>query len=468
MISWFQKQKLIHQIGVVILSGFAVSFFLSFCLLSSETSKNMSLLSSSGAVQRVISVVDILSRTPVELHDSIISASRSSDLSLSISSSPHISATEINSDAEQKLIKRLNEAGINQVHLSMVQYARPAVDMNEMHNAMLSGHSMHDIHNIRLGYIATVEGAVELKSGAWLNFSSGVQEDITRWSVSVLFSLGGVMLSTIFISLLIIQHALKPVGKLREAADNFAMNKKVFLVEPESARDLYPTIQAFNAMQTQLADYIRDRTKLLAAIAHDLRTPLTTLRLRLEFIDESEDKQQMLRTVSVMENMLLATMQFAREESRMENRQYCDINSLIQTIVDEYTDKHVLIQYQPEQRLSGNIPPLSIRRMVENLLNNSVQYGGEDNQISLVVNKEHQSLTISVVDTGIGIDERLFDEMVKPFTRLNEARDTDSSNVGLGLSITASIAQAYGGRLVLKKNLPKGLIAMVSVSLGKD
>ncbi|PWI32332.1 hypothetical protein DI392_16825 [Vibrio albus] len=468
MISWYQKQKLIHQIGVIILIGFTVSFFLSLYLLSSEKSKNLSLLSSTGAIQRVISVVDILSQTPADLHDSIIRASGSSDLSLSLSRQPHIETGQSGSEEADVLIQRLHSAGIRRVHLSMVKFDRSILNMSDMHNAMMSGRSRHDIQdmrNVRLGYIATVDGSVELASGLWLNFSSGVEENITHWSIGVLISLSLVMLTTVFISLLIIRKALKPIGELRKAADQFAMNKKVSMVDPHGPKDLYPTIRAFNEMQTQLTDYIQDRTKLLAAISHDLRTPLTSLRLRLEFIEDSEDKQQMLHTLAIMEKMLQATMRFTREDSELEERQRCDVNSLIQAIVDEYADKNVIVRYQPQQSLVENMPPVSIRRMVENLVNNSVQYGGEGNTISLEVKREKQYLVVSVIDTGKGIAEDKFEEVVKPFTRLNQARDTESSNVGLGLSITASLAKAHGGELILQKNHPKGLIATFTLPL---
>jgi signal transduction histidine kinase len=125
----------------------------------------------------------------------------------------------------------------------------------------------------------------------------------------------------------------------------------------------------------------------------------------------------------------------------------------------------VVIEFQQEEPLVESVPPLSIRRMIENLINNSVQHGGNDNHISLQLETEKQFLRISVLDTGVGIDENKFDEVLKPFTRLNEARDTTSSNVGLGLSITASLAKAYGGRLTLENNPQGGLIATVTVFL---
>ncbi|HEY5715385.1 MAG TPA: ATP-binding protein [Psychromonas sp.] len=462
MINWYQRQKLIHQIGLIICVGFAVSFFLSLYLLSSEKSKSLTFLSSSGGIQRVISVVNILSQTPAELHHSIIQASSSSDLSLSITREPNIETNQDNNPEVAQLIERLRTAGINRVHLSLVQQARPILNMSEMHNTMMSGRPMR-----KMLYLATIDGSIRLSSGSWLNFSSGVREEITHWSTSVLILLSAAMLLTILISLFIIQKALAPVRALGKAAGEFAMNKKVSLVKTDGPQDLYPTIKAFNEMQLQLSDYIQQRSKLLAAISHDLRTPMTSLRLRLEFIEESDDKLQMQRTLSIMEKMLQATMRFAKDDNQIEERQSTDVNSLMQTIVDEYSEKNITVQYQGKEKLIENIPPLSTRRMVENLINNSIQYGGELNSISLNMAIDKKYLVIAVIDTGIGIDDSKLEEVVKPFTRLNTARDTDDSNVGLGLSITKSLANAYGGQLILEKNTPQGLIAKITISLGE-
>jgi signal transduction histidine kinase len=465
MIRWYRRRKLIHQIGFVILAGFCVSFLLILYLLSSEKSERLNDLSSAGAIQRVISVVGILSQTPPELHPSIIQASRSPNLSLSISRFPGVGATLDTGREVAELMNQMNQAGIATVNLSLIHQTRPIVDMDRMRRAMMSGMRMNIGAAYRSGYLATIDGSVLLNSGEWLNFSSGVNQAMTHWSTGVMISLAVVMIGTIVISLLIIRNALKPVRAMGDAAAEFALNKSVSPVISDGPQDLYPTIRAFNDMQTRLTDYIRERTKLLAAISHDLRTPLTSLRLRLEFIEDSEDKQQMLRTISTMEKMLHATLRFAKQDGELEARCPTDVHTLMQTIVDEYADKAVSIRYQPQADLINNIPPLSVRRMVENLINNSVQYGGENNTVTLMVHNECDQMVITVTDTGVGIDEHEFEEVVKPFTRLNSARDTEASNVGLGLSITQSLAVAHGGTLRLEPNRPRGLKAIVTISL---
>ncbi|MDF0533410.1 ATP-binding protein [Shewanella sp. A32] len=485
MVNWYQRQKLIHQIGLVILIGFAVSFCLTLFLLSYDKSQRLSQLSVSGALQRVISIADTLEQTSDALHDSILKASSSSDLQLSLTDKPRVESQQNSSDMAQRLLQRLNAAGIQEAHIALVSQAeRPLMDlssrdMNAMHRSMMDNDStMNGMmggnqsrreprygRGVRLNYSATVDGSVKLSSGKWLNFSSGIENDITHWSTSVLIALASVMLLTVLISLFIVRRALKPISELGQAAQAFARNKQVHEVSNDGPRDLMPTIDAFNDMQHQVTDYISERTKLLAAISHDLRTPLTSLRLRVEFIEEGEDKQQLLRTINTMDSMLTATMRFAKNDAEKEARQMTNIDSLLQTIVDEYDEKGVAIHYQAQDGLTGNIPPLSVRRMTENLLNNAIQYAGNDAQIALSALRDADNLTICVSDNGVGIPADKLQEVVKPFARLNEARDTEGSNVGLGLAITHSLATAYGGSLTLAANQAHGLKATISLSL---
>lgn len=465
MIKWIRSLKLIYQIGSVVLLGFITSFYLSLNLLSSESVKTLSLLSSSSAVQRVMTMVELLDQAPESLHPAILEASSSSDLALSITTQPHIAATNDTSNETAQLIARFKARGIDGVNLLLVKQARPLVEMHDMHNAMMSGMSMQDRRALRMGYLATIDGSVQLPNRKWLNFSSGIREDVTHWSTYVVFALSMVMLVTITLAILIIHRALKPIQTLRDAVSEFAISRKVSTVEDDGPKDLMPTIKAFNKMQIDISEFIQERTRLLAAISHDLRTPLTSLRLRLEFAQESEDKKRMLESISIMEKMLKATMSFAKNDNEIEERQQTDINSLLQTIVDEYSDRSVIIRYQNTGNLVDKIPPITVRRMIENLVNNAVQYGGESCEISLSTAKHSNFIEFTVSDTGIGIDSSKLNEVIKPFTRLDSARSTDNSNVGLGLSITKALASNYGGRLLLSSNKPHGLKCTFTIAI---
>jgi len=465
MIKWIRSLGLIYQISAIVLIGFLASFYLSINLLSSEKSKTLSLLSSSSAVQRVMTIVEILEKTPETLHLSIIEASSSSDLALSMTTTPHISKMTDTSEEVSQLIAKFKTKGIEIANLSLVEQARPNMSMYDMHSTMMNSMSMKEHMTLRMGYLATIDGSVQLPNKKWLNFSSGIQEDIIHWSTTVVLALSLVMLTTITFAIFIIHRALKPVQTLRNAATEFAINRKVIPVNDNGPKDLVPTIRAFNKMQVDISNYIQERTRLLAAISHDLRTPLTSLRLRLEFADDSEDKKQMLNSISIMDKMLKTTMSFAKDDSELEERQPTDIDSLLQTIVDEYYDKSTSVNYQSYGNLVENIPPITVRRMIENLINNAVQYGGESCEISLYVVKHHSSIEFTVSDTGIGIDDSKLEEVMKPFSRLDTARDTDRSNVGLGLSITKALANNFGGKLLLCSNKPRGLKCTFTIAL---
>jgi signal transduction histidine kinase len=475
MIKWVQRLSLIYQIGAVVLIGFVASFYIVFNLISSESSKTLNSLSSSSAVQRAVTVVDLLKQTPESLHPSILEASSSSDLALSMTPEPVVSQMKDTSNQINQLAARFKLSGISEVNLSLVEQTRPLMDMHnsmmsvrsmqEMHNSMTSGMSPQERWTLRKEYLATIDGSVQLQNGKWLNFSSGIQKELAHWSTTVVFALSMVMLATIILVIMIIHRALKPIQTFRKAASEFAISRKVTLVKGEGPKDLLPTITAFNKMQVDISEFIHERTRLLAAISHDLRTPLTSLRLRLEFTEESEDKKQMLNSLSIMEKMLKATMSFAKNDSDVEERQQADIDSLLQTIIDEYLEKSVKIQYQSIGRMIEDIPPITVRRMIENLVNNSIQYGGESCEISLNVTKHPSLIEFSVSDTGVGIDSAKLDDVIKPFTRLDSARSTHNSNVGLGLSITKALANNYGGNLLLSKNKPHGLTCTFTIAL---
>ena len=481
LLHWYFTRKLIHQIGLVMLLGFSLSFLLTFSLLSYDKSERLSQLSVAGALQRVISVADTLQQTPETLHESILRAASSADLSLSLTSQPRFSDGQPSSSVEQAILSRLDSLGLHTAHIALVsQGDRPVMNldpnMNAMHreqlgNTMMGSGMMGSHHGASAranngAYRATINGSILLSSGSWLNFSSGLADDVAHWSTSVLFALIAVMMLTIFGSLLIIRRALRPVSELGHAAHAFAQNKQVYQVDStQSPQDLTHTINAFNDMQQEVVDYIKDRTQLLAAISHDLRTPLTSLRLRLEFFPDSDDKTQLLHTLGVMEKMLTATLQFAKSDHHQEMRQPCQLAQLIADIVSEYDEKGVELECQSIPDVTLELPVVSVRRVLDNLINNAIQYAGNEASIELSAAVSQEQLTLCVADTGPGIKDEQLNDVVKPFTRLNVERDTASSNVGLGLSICRAIATAYGGTLTLSANTPHGLRAQVTMAL---
>lgn len=199
---------------------------------------------------------------------------------------------------------------------------------------------------------------------------------------------------------------------------------------------------------------------MLAAISHDLRTPLTSLRLRCEFLPEGDDRDRMLQTLSQMEGMLHATLSFARDDHQGETSRPVDLVSLLHSLCDDYEDNGQPVLCHAEGKRVYQCRPDVLRRVLQNLINNALKYAG-DAEVSLEETAE--SLLIRVRDHGEGIPEEQLDNVFKPFYRLDSARNTEDGSVGLGLAIARTLIHQHGGELRLSNAPDGGLLAEIQL-----
>ncbi|WP_019614012.1 ATP-binding protein [Psychromonas ossibalaenae] len=470
MSNWFKSKSLLLQISLIMLLGFSIGTLLTALLVTNERQQNISSISSSVTVNRVLALVEILSGVPETLHGNIIEASQGADLQLSIAHQPMVSKHQLLklSKAQRAQFARVQAVD---VRLRAVNNKRHNGHSNKGHaRGRHGGKGMQGMHRQSMGYLPVVSGSVQLGSGKWLNFTSSIDEKSLQWSWYLLLSLLFIALLTTLLMLWTIKNSLKPVKDLADAADRMGTHRDFTPLKLDVPSDIKPTIEAFNKMQRQLQEYINDRTKMMAAISHDLRTPITSLRLQLEFIEDSEDKTNMHNTLLNMEKMIAATLAFAQDQSNLEASQKINLDSLIQTIVDDYQDRNIKnLKYDQDSIGTCSLPPINLRRMIENLINNSLQYaGGEQACISILCRYSGNKLIIQVLDSGPGITEDKLQEVLKPFVRLDKARDTNASSVGLGLAITRSLIQSYGGQLTLSNRSEGGLCAELMFPFNAD
>jgi signal transduction histidine kinase len=214
-------------------------------------------------------------------------------------------------------------------------------------------------------------------------------------------------------------------------------------------------------MQTSLKRLIENRTQMLGAISHDLRTQLTLLRLRAETVDHVDDRDRMLKTIGEMEDMLTATLSFARDEATSEMGKRIDIAAFVSSIADDMTDAGLAVQTGSiESGVAVECKPLALRRALTNLIDNAVKYGG--NAI-VAMRATKAQVEITVDDEGPGIPEDQLGRVMQPFVRLEESRNRDTGGIGLGLAIAASIAEAHGGTLMLSNRREGGLRAAIAL-----
>lgn len=199
---------------------------------------------------------------------------------------------------------------------------------------------------------------------------------------------------------------------------------------------------------------------MLAAISHDMRTPLTTLRLRAEFISDAETQEKMLATIDEMNAMVEATLTFAREEAAQEDTRTIDLAALIESICADLADLGHDAEFAPSDRAPYACRPVGLKRAIRNLVENAVRYG---TRAAIRLERDAHTYIIIVEDEGPGIPEEKLNQVFEPFVRLDESRSKEGGGIGLGLSIVRSIVQSHGGEVALTNRAAGGLRATISL-----
>jgi signal transduction histidine kinase len=213
-------------------------------------------------------------------------------------------------------------------------------------------------------------------------------------------------------------------------------------------------------MQERLQRFVDDRTQMLAAISHDLRTVLTRLQLRVDFIEDEEQRGKALQDLTAMQTMLNATLEFARDDSAGESRTALDIAVLLQSLCDDWSDSGERIEYQGAQHLTFNGRPVALQRMFSNLIENALRYGHEAN---VILQADRNNIQITVADRGPGIAQDMREKVFAPFFRLEPSRSRETGGTGLGLAVARSIARRHGGDITLADHPEGGLLVHVQL-----
>lgn len=257
--------------------------------------------------------------------------------------------------------------------------------------------------------------------------------------------------------------ATKPLSRLSEAADRFGADVHAPPIAENGPREVKQAAAAFNRMQRRLRQFVMDRTRMLAAISHDLRTPLTRMRLRAEMMDDGEQRAKMLADLQEMEDMVGATLAFARDESADEPSRPIDLAALVETIAADARDMDQPVRVSTSGSLPVLMRPRALKRAIVNIVDNAVRYGGPT-EISLT--SEQDEAVLCIIDHGPGIPLAERDNVLRPFYRCEGSRSRDTGGIGLGLSIASDTIKAHGGKLSLSETPGGGLTVEVRLPAG--
>ena len=263
----------------------------------------------------------------------------------------------------------------------------------------------------------------------------------------------------ISIAMIFLKNQTRPIINLAKAAERFGMGKNIDEFRPSGALEIRQAGHEFDKMRKRIMRHLNQRSEMLSGISHDLRTPLTRMKLQLAFIKDNDISKKMSLDIDEMERMLNEYLQFT-SSSYSEKDVTFDISELITNVILKYQNKNISSEINPRIYINGR--ENLIQRSINNLIDNSIKYA---DKINLKVVKKNTSVFITIDDDGPGIPENEYENVFKPFYKIDKSRGDSKSSVGLGLSITSDIIKSHGGNILLEKSSLNGLRVKIVLPL---
>ena len=264
------------------------------------------------------------------------------------------------------------------------------------------------------------------------------------------------------VAVIFMRQQIKPIEKLSKAAQQFGLGKKMENFKPSGATEVRRAAEAYLKMQERIERFIEQRTLMLAGVSHDLRTPLTRLKLQIEMLSDDKTNIELLSDVNEMQKMLENYLDFAEDVTR-EKATKTDLKKMINEIIDSESSKSKTIEFniKNDEPIFFECRTIAMKRCITNLLNNACSYG---DRIRIALEKKKDVIDISIEDNGPGIDKSDYDKAIKPFIRLDSSRNQNIPGSGLGLSISQDITSNHGGKLIMSKSNLGGLKVQLKFS----
>jgi len=294
---------------------------------------------------------------------------------------------------------------------------------------------------------------IELKDHEWLYIAALLPAPyitlddtiLGREQVLFLFFSTSLLLGLTY---LLVRRQVKPLKRLAKAANEMSMDIQQRPLVEEGASELVMATRAFNRMQQRIRRYVADRDHLFSAISHDLKTPITRLRLRAELLESDHKREKFNKDLDELEIMVKSALQCVRDTDLHENNAYVDLNEVIQSVIEPLNHQQIRVEFHPAEIEPIVAKPLAIKRVLANLIDNAVKYGL---RASIQVDETPDWVTVTIIDQGPGIPDSKLEAVFEPYFRLSE----DDNGHGLGLGICRNILHGHGGDLIID-NLPQG------------
>ena len=261
----------------------------------------------------------------------------------------------------------------------------------------------------------------------------------------------------VFISLIFLKNQTRPITNLARVAEKFGKGEEIEEFKPSGAAEIRQAGYEFDRMRKRIVRHLNQRSEMLSGISHDLRTPLTRMKLQIAFIKDKELGNKLAEDINEMEKMLNEYLQFT-SSSFLEKNEKFNLTELISDTIKKYDNINILSNLLPNIFINGR--KNLIKRCINNIIDNAIKYG---NKVNVELSKSSNNFFIKIEDDGPGIEVKEYENVFKPFYKIDKGRADSKSSVGLGLSIASDIIRSHGGNINLEKSSMRGLSVKISL-----
>ncbi len=444
MISRLWPRSLATRTALVLLVGLAIVQMAGLTIHALDRLDVQRLAQARDIAIRVVGIYRSVALTDPDRRTAVIAdLHRGPDLQSALSDSPPQVDLPAMPIQEQRLLR---------INMNLVPLGAPQLRWREL--VIYGGHGWH----------RAVIG-MRLPDGEWVNVTAELKPLRPWHSPTFLAAFVLMTVAAALLTLWAVRRLIAPVRALADAAEALGRDVNAAPLPEGGPTEVAVAAVAFNTMAGRIRRFVQDRTELLTAIGHDLRTPITRLKLRAEFVDDEELRAKILTDLEELEAMVSATLAFGRDARTTEPVSPLDLAELLRTILDETGDANPdlldKLHYEGPAHLTVRARSLALKRVLVNLVTNAVNYGGSAS-VRLSADGEHM-VVVEIEDDGPGIPPTELDQVFEPFHRGEPSRNRETGGVGLGLPIARNIMRAHGGDVTLANRPAGGARATVTL-----
>lgn len=456
--------SLAGQALLILVVGLMISHAIGFTIYSLDRHEVVATTEATDFAERIAGVIALLRKIPPQWREDVIRGSDSRVFRVSLDLSPAVmelpSEENVTAEVGNFLRQQLPDWEPERIRVALRDPQAAAQLPGSASSTRLSLGAPLGAGTTGSDRSDYLHASLRLDDGDWLNFVGPLpqmQSNLPRSAGVYVFSVAaGVGL----VALWLVFRVTAPLSAFAAAADRFGKTIRAEPLPESGPIEVAQASRALNDMQRRLCRLIDNRTLMLAAISHDLRTPVTLLRLRAELMRDSAEQQKVLGTLDEMEAMIAAALDFSKGAFSEEPQRHVDVAALLQSLCDDLADSGAPIELSSNGQVLYLCRRVALKRAFSNLIDNAVKYGG----IARVrIDERLEAIAVTIEDDGPGIADEHLEHIFAPFFRVDASRSKGTGGIGLGLTISQAIVEGHGGDIHVENGSTGGLVVRVTL-----